>query len=361
MGYEQFLLYICNLKGISFSPISVAKNGTHEIVGIEDEFIATRNGMYIVKATAADKTTAEIKINITGIEEEKFSTIYTETTLITDKNGAVAKIPAGFAVGISNNINTVENGLVITDAVDSNGYSIGNEFVWIPVNNENDLKTTNFDANGNPTAESVAYGNSIEDCSEPYASGYSDGNGTEELADYNKMKEKVLEHKGFYIARYEAGVNTAKINPWEPADKSLVIKKGVAPFNNVPWGDDMDNIGTEGAVYLSKSIYANSSSVTSTLIYGCQWDAMCRFIEDSYRTTPKKDGVGLTGGIGSDKSKNIYDLAGNCYEWTMEARGTWRSHRGGCAGYEVPVYYRSSTIVADRAGYYSFRPALYIK
>ena len=52
-------------------------------------------------------------------------------------------------------------------------------------------------------------------------------------------------------------------------------------------------------------------NVTSTLIYGCEWDAMCRYIGDSQRTTPKKSAPELTGSVASDVSKNIYDLAGS--------------------------------------------------
>lgn len=61
---------------------------------------------------------------------------------------------------------------------------------------------------------------------------------------------------------------------------------------------------------------------------------MCRYIGDNNRTTPKKSAVELTGNVSTDVSKNIYDLAGNCSEWTMEADRmfgdkNWRISRGG--------------------------------
>lgn len=359
MGYEKYLLVMCNMGGISFLPTSVATNGTYEITGIKKEFIVTRNGTYIVNTTAADKTTAEIIINITGIEEEKFSIIYSETTTITDVNGATAKIPAGFAVGISNGINTVANGLVITDAVDSNGYSIGNEFIWIPVEDESVLERTEFDS----TTGQPITGLDTTTYSEPYASGYSDEAGTEEIAEYNTMKEKVLEHKGFYIGRYESGKNTAEIKKLGTREvEEVVIKKGVAPYNDLPWGDNMATIGTKGAVYLSKNMYVDSNSVVSTLIYASQWDAMCRYIGDANRTTSTKEDVDLTGRIGTDNSKNIYDLAGNCYEWTMEADTNMsRTTRGGAWGVEKTISNRSSMPAYDYGTYYSFRTALYLK
>ena len=102
-------------------------------------------------------------------------------------------------------------------------------------------------------------------------------------------------------------------------------KRKVAPYNYVPWGISMNNAseieGKSGAVYLSKSFASqhNYTSVTSTLTYGCEWDAMCRYIGDSQRTTPAESALELTGSVATDVSKNIYDLAGNCEEWTMEA------------------------------------------
>ena len=102
-------------------------------------------------------------------------------------------------------------------------------------------------------------------------------------------------------------------------------KRKVAPYNYVPWGKAMNDAsevsGQSGAVYLAKSFAGqhNYTSVTSTLTYGCEWDAMCRYIGDSQRTTPAKSALELTGSVATDVSKNIYDLAGNCEEWTMEA------------------------------------------
>ena len=120
--------------------------------------------------------------------------------------------------------------------------------------------------------------------------------------------------------------------------------------------------GQSGAVYLAKSMYSSSNSVTSTLTYGCQWDAMCRYIGDSQRTTPTKSSVTLTGSVSTDVSKNIYDLAGNCFEWTMEAYGTsYRVVRGGEYTSGDPVSRRHYSSLTYNYVYTSFRPTLYIK
>ncbi len=90
---------------------------------------------------------------------------------------------------------------------------------------------------------------------------------------------------------------------------------------------------------------------------------MCRYIGASQRKTPKKDRPELTGSVASDVSKNIYDLAGNCWEWTMEANITGdRVGRGGDYDNAYPVSFRSVGIFPTGYGdNVSFRPTLYIK
>jgi len=252
-----------------------------------------------------------------------------------------------------------------------------------PVASEADLARTNFDANGKPTDGETARGYSVSECSEPYASGYSDGNGTEEAEEYNTMKTQVLKYGGFYIGRYEAGINSTELRTGVTEAQEVVSKKGVAPYNYVLWGASMSDINsdvtitltdeegnetgtveTKGAVYLAKNMYSSSNSVTSTLVYGCQWDAMCRYIGDPQRTTPTKSALQLTGSVSTDVSKNIYDLAGNCRERTMEARGAYRVYRGGffSGSNPYPVWMRS---VYQGTKYASteiaFRTTLYIK
>ena len=96
-----------------------------------------------------------------GSYVEIFSDIYTETKTYTDENGNTAQIPKGFAVGVTPGINTVDGGLVVTDAIDANHRSTGNEFVWVPVGTvkkaDGSSKTINlsryrFNSSGIPTA-----------------------------------------------------------------------------------------------------------------------------------------------------------------------------------------------------------------
>ena len=245
----------------------------------------------------------------------------------------------------------------------ASGVNMGNQFVWIPVSSEADLTRTNFDANGKPTTDAPASGGrDIKDCSEPYADGYST-----EPTEYTTMKTQVLKYGGFYIGRFEAGVNSTTLRTDATTAQTVVCKKGVAPYNYVPWGkavnDASEVSGQSGAVYLAKSMYSSSNSVTSTLTYGCEWDAMCRYIGDSQRTTSAKSAPELTGSVSTDVSKNIYDLAGNCREWTMEAGDTiYRVIRAGNYLRTDPVSDRNFDLdPTNGSDSNSFRPTLYIK
>ena len=86
------------------------------------EYYLRKNGSYQVTASGDDgsKGTA-ITIEVSGIVEEKFGQAYSASEYYTDSNNAKARIPKGFSVGTSSNINTIANGLVITDKVNENG------------------------------------------------------------------------------------------------------------------------------------------------------------------------------------------------------------------------------------------------
>ena len=280
-----------------------------------------------------------------------------QVTPIADGNGGTVPLPNGFYyVG-----GDVSTGLVISDkrgdTMSASGTSMGNQFVWIPVSSEADLTRTEFNTKGQPTTGlDTGY-------TEPYENGYS----TEE-SEYTTMKTQVLKYGGFYIGRFEAGVNSTTLRTKVTTAQTVLCKKGVAPYNYVPWGKAMNDAseveGQSGAVYLAKNFASqhNYTSVTSTLTYGCEWDAMCRYIGDSQRTTPKKSRPELTGSVSTDVSKNIYDLAGNCNEWTMEAYSTGcRVLRGGNFNHALPVSYRGSALPTTDSDYHSFRPTLYIK
>ena len=266
--------------------------------------------------------------------EEKFSKIYEKTETYSDETGT-AVIPKGFAVGTSEGINKVGNGLVITDEVNGRGNSIGNEFVWVPVTytvSEESQKDANGlypeflavfyrsnwvadNANGGKRGTTKYTATSGSSYNEPYASGYSDGNGTEESKEYYEMMLSVQENKGFYIGRYEAGSTTTRTlyesdgtTYRSNGTTEMVVKRDAYPYNYVGWGltmsdyiaDVTDKNGKnqgKGALLLSKELYGKAEDegkygVTSTLCYGIQWDAMLDFVKDSNHnvTSSKKWG-----------------------------------------------------------------------
>ena len=240
---------------------------------------------------------------------------------------------------------TKEEGIVISDnAEDANkGTShevaqtlIGNQFVWVPVENDDEFKT--YEGYYGGSLDSY-----LDDCAEPYTNGYAN-----EESEYNAMKESVLKYNGFYVGRYEAGTSssTPRISVSGTTD-SVVVKQGANVYNWIGWSDSDDMTDEKGgAVEKSKDFASDHkyTSVTSTLIYGVQWDAIMQWIDNGYKNedgtltsfVANSDGKGnysedlaRTGSNASYAVKNIYDLAGNVYEWTMESfNSVYRVNRG---------------------------------
>ena len=79
-------------------------------------------------------------------------------------------------------------------------------------------------------------------------------------------------------------------------------------------------------------------------------------------TTTAPGSVGDTGSVSTDCYNNIYDLAGNVREWSMEAVDTTRRvYRGGYFNGAFAVSYRSINYQTSNGDAIGFRPALYIK
>ena len=310
-----------------------------------------------------------------------------EDTTHTDKSTGEEKtvtIPAGFAVSQVKGENTIEDGLVIIDAD-------GNEFVWVPVDkNTFDTKFKRTEGYVNKELDTK-----IADCGEAGIDGenskVTESNTTKQEA--KAMYASVKQNGGFYIARYEAGKETVG------GIEKVVSKKNKEIFNNIPWStsDDM-SIDTGGAVEKARKMATTNGykGVASTLCYGVQWDATINFIDSDYITNETADGkpncsldsyvVDATGcgwysdnyevenpehktgvdlGNGSNKVKNIYDMAGNVVEWTMESYGSdTRIRRGGRyddIGSSNSCSSRGSNYPTRAFEYIGFRIALYIK
>ncbi len=275
---------------------------------------------------------------------------------------------------------TIDTGFVIINEMDKN------EFVWVPV-----------EVPEGKTFEEVFiredgyYNHHIESdlkkCSEPLS--YDGITASEsEKQEYMAMISSVKKYNGFYIARYEAS-NDGKGNAQSKPNQQIWI--------NIPWANSMQDL-TGGAVEKARNIYPsskaiNSKDAVSTLIYGVQWDATLRWFEINYpkikeessdygnyldaaftymsldnMQLEKREGYSPriipTGSSEHNKINNIYDMAGNAWEWTMEAiYSTNRVYRGGETRFDGDYFTISSRLrdAASKGNYdLTFRIALYM-
>ena len=346
-------------------------NGGLEVGGVWyntiDEYLATKGG---------SGETGEDEEPITGNNGETFTGLYTETKPYTDGNGDTATIPAGFALGTSEGINKVDTGLVIRDAN-------GNEFVWIPV--EEDLGSYyQFDSNryepkeltSNYSSSSAAY-DSQATLDYLYGENYYTYSEDFKYAEeYAKMVEKVNQYNGFYIGRYETTIDSdgnigTKYN-------TPVLTAGTVMFTK----DETDYpYRWYGLYYTSKNanVTGNGTDVQTAMIYGVLYDQTMQFIRDQKtagNTTYDVDTATSSWHSGSavvnsgqlnpgetgDVALNIWDLESNAFEWTQEAYSTVnRVYRGGSYDYSFKASDRYNYYPTSYYTYYSVRLALYLQ
>ena len=143
------------------------------------------------------------------------------------------------------------------------------------------------------------------------------------ITDYANMISSIKKYGGFYIGRYELS--------------NEGVQKEKATLTNKNWYE----------LYKKCTTLNASDKVESKMIWGIQWDLACDFISkkgeqksitnsttwgnypDSTGNAAVMDGETkkygskqVTGYSEYWKANNIYDLAGNCYEWTQDANNT---------------------------------------
>ncbi len=365
----------------------------------------------------------------------------TKVTAVTTKDGAIVPVPKGFVGSEVDGENTIKDGFVIYEntegqnlnwKADENGDGIldvqqdCNQFVWVPAD-----------------GVSLEYKQDKETWKDQaYTYNESEDNWKDEEKLYER-EESVERYGGFYVGRYEAGVpesinygETTKYtdkakaenrNKSEVEEKDLpASKKGLQSWNY---------ISQENAKALSEKMYEGSKSVTSRLIDSYAWDTICHWFSNSginvtdstswgnyvdadsgenvnglyskHSLTYKpwgwtvnegnygkgqvefnartgsgtQDVYELATGISErNKAKNIYDFAGNMFEWTTETEELTDSHtekdyeksagtyvvlRGGgfnCSGKTNSASLRDGS-GDNKIAYHingSFRPVLYV-
>ena len=330
-------------------------------------------------------------------------------------------IPEGFASTKIEGEDSLDDGLVITD-----GY--GNEFVWVEVPKTAEIyKTAGIDVT-DFTVDNYA---KIEEDLHQYTVDYRQGGYSdiyeaddsegwfEDKTAYDTAKQKMLksiyQNEGFWISRYEAGIEVNRTSNTE-AVAIPVSKANMYPYTYVT--------RTQAKVLAEKMSKGN---YTSSLLYGVQWDLTLKYIENKKSQTVsdiksqlKQDSSKIgnyrnsqfelsrgkfaqsgvlskwydfnseekselvtggkkleqtlvgnsvfltTGATEASNLQNIYDMAGNAWEWTLEkankiennpctSRGSGFDYNGN----EYQASFHGYNTTASNSETVSFRIAIY--
>ena len=272
---------------------------------------------------------------------------YTASSVATEN-----KVSEGFV--IYENTNGEDKKEEVNDNNKDTARTTRNQFVWVPVANPSEMYGTDkdgkkwgklyeFSASGitplNWTEQdgvmSITATSGSDSYREPDVVDSDSSNSitiSQLETEFNDIITSVEKYGGFYIGRYETG-NLSQ-------EKATVVK------NNTDIGNQ-----TWYSMYKKAKGIAVNNNVTSSMIWGSQWDATMRWMYNSGNEEKKKytyDSTGkgnysgtngnqpiATGSIEAYAVNNIYDMAGNVNDWTIEAYGTiLRDGRGG--------YYRNN-------------------
>ena len=330
---------------------------------------------------------------------------------------------------------TIDTGLVIKDAS-------GNEYVWVVVPRTTAVyKTTGLGKTTFTDADYTSIEKDLKDYTSTYVttSGYSDTwyadnqnegwlSETEYKTLKNSMLKSVYENGGFYVGRYEAGIETTGTNRTSNTDKNSEGKYITPSTTPVSKADAYPYTYVTRTQAQNLASNVNSGTKTSSLMFGVQWDLVLAFMHNkgniadstltsnsttignyinstfdlnrgkyaqygqlgnewknfdsalgsivvSNETTGKmkkteqsSDSNSIlitTGGTEQSKVMNIYDIAGNVWEWTLEKTSITINpcaYRGGSysyAGSNGPAAYRNYTSTDGSYDSVGFRVSLF--
>ena len=328
---------------------------------------------YIVNGDGNVKTPLPIVV-AGGTAPSNSNATYTDGT-------HTAIIPAGFTV--SSRDNNIETGLVIAD-------SAGNEFVWIPVGITKESTTITlgryvFDENGNIDT-TLSKTEPQEQLKSSLTNSYyyteclkndtlTDTNGNYIAKDIEKFISSANENGGYFIGRYEARTAFVRSN----------LSQALTQITEKPKDYVYRWVTQLQAAELSRNMYS-SNYFESDLMNSYAWDTATLFLQtfdnrtsevqgnSNYKATysrqirlssssEDKGTNNLTTASNIDKICNVYDMAGNCWEWTTETCSRTVEPCVSRGGYFDTNSLTSSRICSTENGYpycKSFRPILYL-
>ena len=315
---------------------------------------------------------------------------------------------------------TIDTGLVIQDAS-------GNEYVWVVVPRTTAVyKTTGLEKTTFTDADYTSIEKDLKDytstyvtrsgCSDTYVADDKNIGWFADATAYNNLKNSMLksvyENGGFYVGRYEAGIDTTtgknRTSNTDKNSEGKYITPSTAPVTKAD-AYPYTYVTRTQAQNLASNV--NLGTKTSSLMFGVQWDLVLAFmhnkgnIEDSTLTSNSKtignysdnlwtiknakaqyssnsgstfnacpnpfkkesySNILLTTGADSSFSvQNIYDIAGNVSEWTLEKTSytsypcAYRAGAFNNPGSNPPADYRSLSSTDDSNYDVGFRVSLF--
>ena len=340
----------------------------------------------------------------------------------TDASGDKVPVPKGFVGSSATGENEIDTGFVIyegeeevTDSNVADAQKTRNQYVWIPVPDPSTFYGT--DANGKKWGKIYNFSTSTSNETGTTANNWRESNGVMSISDttygyrepdvlssydtpyylkkykvsedskldflmrqevdFNNMVDSVEKYGGFYIGRYETGDLNQDVAVVQKGNTNIsnqtwytMYKKCKTLSNNnnnvvtgMAWGNQFDRTLMWLIESGAKTKEEISSNSTSWANYG---NATFEYTNSSGSVVTKNSGSYVRIPAGSTdytKVNNIYDLAGNVYDWTMEAGSSYyRVMRGG--NYNLnssTARYRINYVPAISFDIFGCRSALYIK
>lgn len=277
-----------------------------------------------------------------------------------DTENIAVPVPNGYVGSSATGEHTINTGFVIyegTDAVTDGNLETAqktrNQWVWVPVYDASTMygvdsdgkmwgKLYEYGANGrtaynwSETNEVIEISNTLysrepelvsehdRDYYMPYYITEEERNqiNKEMVTGFAETIESIEKYGGFYIGRYETGGLHATVK----------VVKGNGDISNTTWYKMYNQC---------KKLNGINNNVKTGMIYGCMWDYTLEWLVESGSKTYSQVGESSrewgyygegkydSGYNESWKANNLYDIAGNVWEFTLSCDMRVREYRGG--------------------------------